>query len=72
MHIRWLPIFLSILWSVISGHHVFKQVWSPVVGEVLTVDKEPRKAEDRYTVAVVVQVIIPVESHYFQLEITES
>ena len=35
-------------------------------------DKEPRKAEDRYTVAVVVQVIIPVESHYFQLEITES
>ena len=33
-------------------------------------DREPRNAEDRYAVAVVAQVIIPVESHYFQLEFT--
>ena len=33
-------------------------------------DREPRNAEDRYAVVVVVQVIIPVESHYFQLEFT--
>ena len=50
------------------GHCVFKQVWSPVVRKVLTVDRESRNAEDRYAVAVMVQVIIPVESHYFQLE----
>ena len=56
--------------SVFRSHHVFKQVWSPVVGEVLTVDRKRRNAEDRYTFAVVVQVIIPVESHYFQLEFT--
>ena len=61
-------IFLFISWSVVHGHHVFKQIWSPVVGEVLAVDREPRNAEDRYAVAVVVQVIILVESHYFQLE----
>ena len=53
--------------SVVHGHYVFKQVWSPVFGEVLTVDREPRNAEDRYAVAVVVQNI-PVESHHFQLE----
>ena len=32
--------------SVARGHHVFKQVWIPVVGEVLTVDREPRNAEE--------------------------
>ena len=31
-------------------------------------DRETRNAEDRYAVAVVVQVIILVESRYFQLE----
>ena len=33
-------------------------------------DGEPRNDEDRYAVAVMVQVIIPVESHYFQFEFT--
>ena len=35
--------------SVVHCHHVFKQVWSPVVGEVLTVDREPRNAENTDT-----------------------
>ena len=33
-------------------------------------DREPRNTEDRYAVAVVVQVVIPVECHYFQFEFT--
>ena len=49
---------------------VFKQVWSPVAGGVFAVDREQRNAEDRYAVAVVIQGIIPVESHYIQLEFT--
>ena len=32
-------------------------------------DREPRNTEDRYAV-VVAQVIIPVESHHFELEFT--
>ena len=45
--------------SVVRGHRILKQVWSPVGGEVLTVDREQRNVEDRYAVAIVVQVINP-------------
>ena len=38
--------------SVVRGHHVFKRIWTPVVGEVLTVAREAGNTEDRFTVAV--------------------
>ena len=38
--------------SVVRGHHVFKRIWTPVVGEILAVDVESGNAEDRYAVAV--------------------
>ena len=27
--------------SVVCGHHVYKSVWSPVIGEQLVLEKEP-------------------------------
>lgn len=37
--------------SVIRGHHVFKEVWSPRLGEILLVDKEAGNHHDRHAVA---------------------
>ena len=32
--------------SVVCGHHIYKRVWSPVVGEKLPVDIEEDNAND--------------------------
>ena len=29
----------SILESVIRGHHIYKQIWRPLVGEILTLER---------------------------------
>ena len=39
--------------SVIRGHHVYKDIWTPFVGEILNVQQEVHNAEDRFAVAVV-------------------
>ena len=36
--------------SVIRGHHVYKHVWTPIVGEVLHVEQEAHNPEDRFAV----------------------
>ena len=33
--------------SVIRGHHVFKNIWTPRLGEVLLVSQEPGNIHDR-------------------------
>lgn len=38
--------------SVIRGHHVSKQQWTPVVGESLDVECEPSNPYDSYAVSV--------------------
>ena len=38
--------------SCIRGHHVYKSLWNPVLGEVLLCEKKPHNATDRYSVAV--------------------
>ena len=38
--------------SVIHGHHVFKVVWTPRVGEILRIGKEAGNTHDRRAVAV--------------------
>lgn len=37
--------------SVIHGHHVFKDVWNPRLGEILLVKREAGNHHDRHTVA---------------------
>ena len=38
--------------SCIRGHHVFKDVWTPTVGEQLSCQRETGNNKDRYAVAV--------------------
>ena len=38
--------------SVVRGHHIYRKSWSPVIGEVLTVEREENKEHDDYAVAV--------------------
>ena len=39
--------------SVIHSHHVYKDIWTPFVGEILNVQQEVHNAEDHFAVAVV-------------------
>ena len=38
--------------SVIRGHHIYKELWTPVVGESLDVQREPSNAYDCSAVSV--------------------
>ena len=38
--------------SVVRGHHIFKRIWTPVIGEVVTVAREAGNTEDRFADAV--------------------
>ena len=35
--------------SVVRGHHVYKEVWTPVLGEELAVKKKENNGYNRYT-----------------------
>ena len=37
--------------SVVRGHHIYKSIWTPFLGEVLRVEMEERNEEDRYALA---------------------
>ena len=39
--------------SVIRGHHVYKRVWEPFIGETLQVSREEDNIHDRWAVSVV-------------------
>ena len=38
--------------GVVRGFHVYREIWSPVLGEELSTQQEPGNPEDRYAVAV--------------------
>ena len=38
--------------SSVRGHHVYKDIWTPAIGEVLTCTQELTNAHDVYAVAV--------------------
>lgn len=38
--------------SVVRGHHVYKAVWTPVMGELLPAEVDDGNPEDQYAVAV--------------------
>ena len=39
--------------SVVRGHHVYKAVWTPVIGEELLLEAEDDNVHDKYAVCVV-------------------
>ena len=36
--------------SLIRGHHVYKDIWTPTIGEILEVQREPENEHDRRAV----------------------
>ena len=38
--------------SVIRGHHIYKRVWTPIIGEILSVAIDSANRHDRFAVAV--------------------
>ena len=44
---------LCLFESVVRGHHIYKEVWTPRTGEELLVEKEPGNSQDRHAVALV-------------------
>jgi len=38
--------------SAVWGHHIYKSIWTPFLGEVLRVEMEEGNEEDIYTVAI--------------------
>ena len=38
--------------NVVRGHHVYKSVWLPVIGEQLILEKEPANPHNEFAVAV--------------------
>ena len=38
--------------SVVRGHHIYKSIWTPFLGEVLRAEMEEGNGEDRYAVAI--------------------
>ena len=38
--------------AFVMGHHVYKDIWKPVLGEELDVSMEPNNIKDKYAVAV--------------------
>ena len=41
------------LQSVVTGHHIYKSVWSPTIGETLALEREEDNVHDRYAVTVI-------------------
>ena len=37
--------------SFVRGYHAYKDIWNPRIGEVLPLEREPNKTEDRFAVA---------------------
>ena len=38
--------------SMVRGHHVYQEVWTPITGEYLVCAREEENSQDRYAVAV--------------------
>ena len=41
--------------SVVHGHHVYREAWRPVIGEIHPVFSEPNNCHDRRAVGLVVE-----------------
>ena len=38
---------------VIRGHHIYKEIWTPVINEILSCSQEHGNSEDRFAVSVI-------------------
>ena len=50
---KYARIIIASLTSFIRGHHVYCQEWTPAVGEVLALKRQPDNSHDKFAVAVI-------------------
>ena len=50
--------------SVVRGHHVYKNIWTPYVGEMLVLQREIGNVHDRFAVAVTAQPAATIVGRY--------
>ena len=52
--------------SVIQGHHVYKSVWQPVLGEQLTLERENSNSHDGHPVSMMEDgtIIVACETNH--------
>ena len=55
--------------SVVHGHHVYKSVRSPVIGEQFILEKEPVNPHDKFAVAVIKdsQIVSHIQQYFKKL-----
>ena len=41
----------------VRGYHIYEDIWNAMVSEVLVCEKEPNNSQDRYAVAVTMNVL---------------
>ena len=39
--------------SVIRGHHIYKAIWTPEIGEILDCQQERGNPEDLYSISII-------------------
>ena len=39
--------------SVVRGHHIYKDIWTPLIGEILFCDREEDNSEDSFAISVI-------------------
>ena len=44
--------------SVIRGHHIYKSIWTPIIGEELVLEAQDDNEHDKHAVAVVKDVCV--------------
>ena len=49
---RFLRSFLATPYSIVRGYHVYRNIWSGAIGQILLCQQEPANIHDPYTVAV--------------------
>ena len=55
--------------SVVHDHHVYKSVWSPVIGEQLILEKEPANPHHKFAMAVIKdsQIVSHIPKSYSEI-----
>ena len=53
--------------STIRGHHVYKDIWTPTMGEILEVQREPENEHDCQTMSDMIVGSIVIDNSQLQL-----
>ena len=44
--------------SYVRGHHIYSQIWTPTIGEILSLQNEPDNSHDQFSVTVIKNSVV--------------